>query len=250
MSAPTESTPNGENHDSDGWIAPVGRAARPHPDERDDGEHRQRGDLGAEQPALGARVDLDADDADQRHQPDPHDAQRGHEERRRVVDAEQQERVLAGDLREIGHDDDVGDDDRPAAHPAGEGTEGPRRPRERGAGIGVRLVEVLVGERDEQHRDERDDEHAGRVHADAADRDDHAEDGGEAVARGGRRHPDDDARRVSDGIALEPLGRGLGSHTHLAHSPWKLDRRATFTAANAGRIWEISQVRVRELVIY
>ena len=48
-----------------------GRGADPDAGQRDDGEDRQRDDLGGEQPLLRLGVELDADDADVRHHGDP-----------------------------------------------------------------------------------------------------------------------------------------------------------------------------------
>jgi hypothetical protein len=81
---------------------------------------RERDDLGAEQADLRARRQLDAVDADRGHHHDPdHPDERDGERRvRRALPAEEQEAVETGDLRQVGHDDDVGDDDaQPAIHP-------------------------------------------------------------------------------------------------------------------------------------
>ena len=88
------------------------------------------------------------------------------------------ERVGAGDLGEVRHDDDVGDDDAPAAHPAGHGAEGAGHPGEGGAAVGFGLVELAVGHRDEVHGQEGQQHDGGRLEASAA-RDDEAECRGE-----------------------------------------------------------------------
>ena len=80
-----------------------------------------------------------------------------------------------------------------------------RGPRERRARVGVGAVEVFVGRGDEQHRDERHEQHRRGVHADALDGDDEAERRRERV--GGRRRgdADDDVREVADRVFLQPL---------------------------------------------
>ena len=79
---------------------------------------------------------------------------------------DQRPEVDAGDLREVREHDHAGHRDTPAAHPADPGAERLRAPRERGAAVGDRVVELAVGERDEEHRDEGDDERDRRLRAD------------------------------------------------------------------------------------
>ena len=134
------------------------------------------------------------------------------------------------------------------------GPERARRPGEGGAGVRIGLVEVLVGQRHEQHRHERDDQHGGRVDPDAGDRHDQAEHGGQAVARRGRRDADDDARRVADRVLLQALlARSGGSPRspdpgHDSHSLAK-STPGTFSHGAGGHTWEISQVVPPRLVI-
>ena len=88
-----------------------------------------------------------------------------------AVGVEEEEDVLAGDLGQAGHDQDVGGHDAPAAHPPGLRAEGPGPPRECGATVRVGVVQLLVAVGDEQHRDEGDDGDDGRL--EAVDGDDH-----------------------------------------------------------------------------
>ena len=103
----------------------------------------------------------------------------------------QRPEVDAGDLGEVREHDHSGDRDAPAAHPADPGAERLRAPREGGAAVGDVVVELSVGEGDEQHRDEGDDEHdrrlrADREHDEAEGRDErvHGRGGGESDDRG------------------------------------------------------------------
>ena len=82
-----------------------------------------------------------------------------------AVGVEEQEHVLAGDLGEAGHDQDVGGEDAPAAEPAGLRPEGPGGPGEGRAAVGIGLVQLLVADRGEQHRDEREDDDDRRLDA-------------------------------------------------------------------------------------
>ena len=63
----------------------------------------------------------------------------------RAVVAEQLEGVEARDLRQVRHHDHVGDDDRPAAHPARARAHRLGHPREGGAAVRVGAVHVVVG---------------------------------------------------------------------------------------------------------
>ena len=158
-------------------------------------------------PTCVRRRQLDADHADRGHDHDPDDADERDRERSigGRLPVEEQERVEAGDLREVRHHDDVGDDDRPAADPAGPGAHRLGYPRERRAAVRVGAVHVVVRGRDEEHRDERDDHDRGRLHADPATATTSAEDGGERVARRGRGDADHDARDEPERVGLQPL---------------------------------------------
>ena len=184
----------------------------PDPHERDDRDGDEHDRLDPEQGVLHVRGELDADVADPGHQHDPHDT--GHRRREGVageaVQAEEQEAVLAGDLGQVGHDDDVRRHDGPAAHPPGVGPERAGRPGERRAAVGVDPVELLVGHRDEEHRQEREDHHRRRLQADRQH--DGADRGGEAVRRCGGGDADHHAGHQAQRSPLQSLvaARQLG----------------------------------------
>ena len=127
----------------------------------------------------------------------------------RALPVDEQEPVEAGDLRQVRHHDDVGDDDRPAADPAGPRAHRPRHPRERRPAVRVGAVHVVVGRRDEEHRQERQDQDRGRLHADGGDHE--REHRGERIARRGRRDPDHDARHEAERVRLQALALHLAS---------------------------------------
>ena len=148
-----------------------------------------------------------------------------------VADAlgvEQLEDVLAGDLGEAGHDEDVGGDDAPAAHPSHLRVEGPRGPGEGRPAVGVGPVHLLVADRDEVHRDEGEDRHDRRLQPDGDDHE--AERGRQAVGRGRRGDADDDARDQAERAGLEPFSGACpaGSTTIEATS-------SPFVTRNRGR---------------
>ena len=116
--------------------------------------------------------------------------------------------VDAGDLREVREHDHAGDGDAPAAHPAHPRAERLRPPRERGAAVGDRVVELAVGERDEEHRDEGDDERDGRLRADGEH--DEAERRDERVDGCGGGEPDDGRAPQSERAGCESLSFGSG----------------------------------------
>ena len=187
-----------------------------HLEQRDDRQHDEHDDLDAEQPVLQPGRNLDAAITDVGHHRDPDDPGDGRPQRavgqiRGGLPAEvadEGERIGARDLGQVRHHDHVGGDDAPAAEPADDGAERPRRPGERGAAVGLGLVEFLVGDRDQVHRDERDQHDGGCLDAGQqcpAAGDDEAEGGGQAVGRRRRRHADDDARHQAEGTALEAL---------------------------------------------
>ena len=223
-----------------------------------DRKKRQRDDLDRQQDPLRGRRELDPDVTDPGHHGDPDrgdDADR--EERvRGAVPVEQQEGVLAGDVGERRHHDDVRDDDRPAGDPARARPHRARHPGEARAAVRVGPVHVVVGRRDQEHRDERDDHHGGRVHAHAVDRDDESQRGGEAVGRRHRGDRDDEVRQVADGVGLEALAAGLGScgcgcrcalHGYPLPRCWRLptlsDGDAGYSPSCCGRIADIRSAR-------
>ena len=177
------------------------------PDQGHHREHQQHQDLDRQQHPLQPGRDLNAAVADVGHGDDPQHADQKHPAAGRfradAVRPEQQEHVLAGDLGQAGHDQDVGRDDGPAARPAGLGPERPGGPGERGAAVGVGLVQLAVADRGEQHGHEGHHGHDGRAEADHGH--DEAQGGGEAVCGGRRRHAHDDAGDQPEGPGLEAL---------------------------------------------
>ena len=184
-------------------------------DERHHREQPEDEDLGAEQELLDARRELDAAVADPGHDRDPQ--HRGDDDRRfgfaEFGEAEELEGVDRRDRRQRGHHDHVGEEDRPAVHPARHRAERARDPRERRARVGVGAVEVFVGRGDQQHRDERHEHHRGRVHADALDGDDEPQRRRQRVGRRRGGDPDHDVGEVADRVFLQALvhhPRGIG----------------------------------------
>ena len=80
-------------------------------------------------------------------------------------------------------------------------------PRERGAAVGHRVVELAVGEGDEQHRDERDDERDGRLRSDRED--DEAEGRDEGVDGRGGGEADDGGAPQAERAGGEPFAFGV-----------------------------------------
>ena len=120
------------------------------------------------------------------------------------------EGVLPRDEGEARHHEHVGDDDRPAGRPAALRAHRLADPGERRAAVRVGAVEVVVGRRDAEHREERDDHDRRRMQADAPDRGDHAERRRQRVARRRGGDADDDVGDVADRVLLEaPLTRPL-----------------------------------------
>ena len=180
-------------------------------------QHEQ---LDAQQRVLHPGGDLDAAVADVGHQQDPHDARDGGPQLvvGQLVQPEQLERVRARDLREVGHHDDVGGDDAPAAHPARARPERAGGPGERGAAVGLGLVQLAVGHGDEVHRHEGQQHDRGRLLA--RDHDDQPEARRQAVGGSRGRHPDHHAGHQAQRTALQALRSGcrprrfrrLGAH--------------------------------------
>ena len=142
--------------------------------ERDDREDDQHQILEAQQEPLQTSRYLNADGSHSAHDDEEQDAgsrdpQRGVGQ---PVGADQVEEVHTGDLRQAGHDDDVGRHHDPAGDPTRARPHGSGDPAERGAAVWVYFVEVVVGTRDEDHRDERDDHDRGRLEPDPGYRSD------------------------------------------------------------------------------
>jgi len=162
------------------------------PDQRPGGEHREHDQLNREQHLLEARGQLDAAVADVGHRRDPQHADEQHPPAAGVAtDAfgvEQQKDVLAGDLRQARHHQQVGGDDAPPAHPPGAGPEGAGGPGEGDPAIRHRLVQLGKTDGHEQDRDEGNDDDHGGLQADSGD--DETQRGGQAVGRRRRGDPD------------------------------------------------------------
>ncbi len=210
--------PNGLNQLACGsteWIGGVAderdRVVDVDGDQCDHAEDDERDELHPQQELLRARRQLDPAPADPGHHDDPHHA----DDRRiegagcRAGQAEQLKAVDAGDLGEVGHHDDVGDDDRPAAHPAQRRAHRAGDPRERRAAVGVRAVHVVVGQRDAEHREEGDEHDRRARESDASGQRDEPEHRRERVGRGGRRDADHDVGDEADRVRLQPLLVGL-----------------------------------------
>ena len=119
---------------------------------------------------------------------------------------DQRPEVDAGDLGEVGEHDHSGDGDAPAAHPADPGSERLRAPREGRSAVGDLVVELAIGEGDEQHRDEGEDEHDRRLRAHGQH--DEAQRRDERVDRRGRGESDDRGSPQSERACCESLAFG------------------------------------------
>ena len=201
-------SPPGHSQSRLGTMNPSGAEPGVHLHQRDHGERDQHDQLDAQQRVLHPGGDLDAAVADVGHEQDPHDARDGGPQLvvGQLVQPEQAERVGARDLREVGHHDDVGGDDAPAAHPARARPERPGRPRERGAAIGLGLVQLAVGHGDEVHRHEGQQHDRGRLLA--RDHDDEPEARRQAVGGSRGRHADHDAGQQAQRTAFQALRPG------------------------------------------
>ena len=197
----------GEGVEPVGLDVEAARIAEVNLGERDRREQAQCRDLGGEQEVLGASRELDADVADRGHHDDPDCGDDADVEKvgRSRVESEEQERVDPGDVGESRHDDDIGDDDRPAGEPAEPRPHRPGHPGEAGAAVRVGPVHVVVGGGDQQHRDEGDDHHGRRVEPHPVDRDHEPERCREAVSRRGRRHADHQVGHPAEGACLQAL---------------------------------------------
>ena len=188
---------NGLNHDQSRGRGVRGRTGEEVPERRDD-EDRESEVLDREQHVLDALAELDAAPADPGHEGDEDDARRRHERhvlrKQRVLGAAHDRvdgspEVGAGDLREVGEHDYAGQRHAPAAHPPYPGAERLGRPGERRPAVGYLVVQLAVGEGDEQHRHERDDERDGGLCADGEHHE--AQRGHDRVDGSGGSEPDD-----------------------------------------------------------
>jgi hypothetical protein len=191
--------------------------------ERHRGEHQQHDELIAQQRLLHAGRELYPAPADPGHRDDPHD--RADDDHPVVVQAVAPAEQLVGvdgrDVGQGGHHDHIGEEDHPAVDPADLRAQSARAPCEGGAAVGVCAVEVLVGGGDQQHRHKRGDHHPGRGGADALDRDDETQCGGERVGGSDGRGADHQVGQKADRAALEALVCDL-LLTRLADAIWKL----------------------------
>ena len=153
-----------------------------------------------------------AEPAKKCHRGDEHHAGRRHE--RDVVGEEgvlrgahdavdQSPEIDPGDLGQVGEYDHARHRDAPAAEPAHPRPEGFGSPRERGAAVGNVVVELPIGEGDEEHRDERDDEGDRSLRADGEH--DEAERRDERVDGRGRGETDDGRAPESQRPCCESL---------------------------------------------
>jgi len=95
----------------------------------------------------------------------------------------------------------------PTAHPARAGSECTRGPREHRSAVGFDTVEFFIGDGDKEHRNEREDDDAGRLETDESLATEHNEPECrcERVRRRRRGHSDDDARDEPECPSLETL---------------------------------------------
>ena len=175
--------------------------------QRDRREQAQREDLDRQEDELGAGRDLDPDVADPGHQHDPDRGDDAHVEEvfRGRGEAEERKCVDAGDVGQGRHHHDVGGDDHPAGQPAEVGPQRPRHPGKAGPAVGVRLVHIVVGGGDQEHRDEGDDHHRRCVEAHPGHSRDEAQRRRDAVGGSGRGDPDDEVGDVADRPGFQPL---------------------------------------------
>jgi len=181
------------------------RVARVHLDQGDHREGSEGEQFDGQQQELQSRRDLDTPVTDVGQRGDPHgaDERRPEGARGQALRPEEQEAVLPGDLRQVRHHHDVGDDEAPAAHPADAGTERAGGPGEGRSAVGIGLVELPVGVGDAEHGHEGDQQHDGRLQSDR--RGDEPDGRGEAVTGRCRGHADDDAGQQTQSPGLEAL---------------------------------------------
>jgi hypothetical protein len=161
--------------------------------------------LQPEQDDLESFTDLQPAIAHPAHQGDEDHPGRGDQEGAlgQLVLAEHQPEVDAADLGQVGEHDDAGHSHAPPPHPADPWSEGLGRPGEGGAAVRDLAVQLLVGGRDEQHRDERDDERDRRLGTDGQH--DEPEGGHQRVDGRRGRESDDDGPGQAEGADSEPF---------------------------------------------
>ena len=157
--------------------------------------------------------ELGAENADRRQHDDVRDRER-HDRGLRagcILPAEELVRVARADVGQRADDEDPGRADGPAAEPADPRPERAGHPRERRPGVLVGAIHVVEGARDQEHRDERREQGAGRLEAD--DDRDRADDGGERVRGRGRRQAHGQGFAKPYGVVLELglLAHDMGS---------------------------------------
>ena len=117
----------------------------------------------------------------------------------------------------------------------------PGDPRERRPAVGVDPVEVVERRRDEQHRHEGRQQHAGGVHADQ--RDERPDDGGQRVRRRRRRQPDHQELEEPDGAraggSASRVLRGVGLLRTC-----RVGAHATVIAVRVARPASVSEVAI------
>ena len=112
-----------------------------------------------------------------------------------LVQAEGAQPEPDGHVGQRADDQHAGHRDGPAADPAQPRPHRPGDPGEGGAAVRVDAVQVVEGRRDQQHRHERGQQHARRVHPDQGD--ERADDRGQRVRGRGGGQADRPARRRS-----------------------------------------------------
>ena len=203
---------------------------------RDDREQCEGSQLEAHQQLLDPCRDLNAFPADERQQHDEDDAEQGDGEHAvgGGVDAEEFVAVDTGDLGLAGVDDDSRENSDPSAEPAPAWAHGSGHPREGGTTVRIDGIKLAEGQRDEQHRQERHDDHRRHVRAHATDGGDEPDGGGKSVGRGrggdrdGKTTEEADGsvsqlrRAAAGGVVAGGHGRGIAHcGCHSGVSPWE-----------------------------
>ena len=185
--------------------------------ERHDREQQQRSDLQEDQEPLEGCRQLRAEHADRGHHADDQERE-DHVGGGRVtqpVEPEEVEGVEGGHLGERADHEDSGGRDRPAADPAERGTHRARDPREGRAAVRIGAVHVVEGRRDQEHRDERGEQHGRRL--DAHEHHHDREDSRQRIGGRRRRYADDQAVDEADRVLLEPVLAALGGGRLCLH---------------------------------
>ncbi len=204
-------------------------------DQRDHGQQPEDPELDRDQRLLHSRTELDPSVGDPGHQRDERDRgkHQGKRRARGAVPSEQQEQVLAGDLRQRRHHDHVGNEDREPGHPAEPRTERPGDPGKARAAVRVGAVQRPIGQRDAEHRHERDEQHRRRVGADAGDRDQQAQRGRHRVGGRSRRDADHDVGQESDRTRLQAGRLRDRGNRPVAHSIRRYSRAHPFLSTTS-----------------